>query len=222
MTVTRRASLKERVSDSSRRKKFHRFMTLARPVSTSTVIDVGVSDGIHGEAAWKASNFFEALYPYPANIVAVGLHEGLAFRRPDIEFRYVQGDGCDLPFPDDSFDFYFSNAVVEHVGDVTRQRRFVSEALRVAPVVFITTPNILFPVEQHTFLPIVHRLPAAPRRRAFVALRRPHGNDVTLLGPRSFRNLFPPRVEVRVQWLGASLIAFAQRGQASQRARGAL
>ena len=49
----------------------------------------------------------------------------------------MSGDACALPFADQAFDVVFSNAVIEHVGDVERQRRFVAEALRVGRRVFI-------------------------------------------------------------------------------------
>jgi len=42
----------------------------------------------------------------------------------------------------------------------------VAEALRVAPRVFVTTPNRWFPIELHTRAPLVHWLPDAAAHRA--------------------------------------------------------
>jgi hypothetical protein len=195
----------------SRRRKFDQFMALARPAASDRVIDVGVDDSSYRQSDWWPTNFFEARYPYPENITAVGLHEGEDFARQHPAVRYVQADGCSLPFDDLAFDSYFSNAVVEHVGDRDRQREFVAEAVRVARKVFMTTPNFWFPVEQHTWVPLVHWLPPRQRRAAFNRLGRPRANEIWLLKPRDFKALFPPGVDVRLEYSAASIIAFARR-----------
>jgi hypothetical protein len=63
---------------------------------------------------------------------------------------YVQCDGTNLPFRDAAFDFVFSNAVVEHVGDAEQQTRFIAEHRRVGRWWAATTPNRWFPIESHT------------------------------------------------------------------------
>ena len=74
--------------------------------------------------------------------------------------KFVQGDGCDLPFGDKEFDLVFSSAVLEHVGNYQRQKKFVAEAVRCSrKYVFLTTPNRYHPFEFHTYLPILHWLP---------------------------------------------------------------
>ena len=93
------------------------FMELMRPSPETVVLDVGVDDLGYGEAGeWATANFFEEHYPWPAQVTAVGLHEGRRFRRRYPTVGFVQADGCDLPFADGEFDICFSNAVVEHVG----------------------------------------------------------------------------------------------------------
>jgi len=103
-----------------------------------------------------------------------------------------------LPFEDDTFDVAFSNAVVEHVGGREEQRRFVTELCRVAPRVFVSTPNRWFPVETHTLVPLVHWLPRVGRDRVFGALRRRTWEGVELLTRRELLALFPAGVEPRV------------------------
>lgn len=63
---------------------------------------------------------------------------------------WIQADGLNLPFQDEEFDFVFSNAVIEHVGNESDQILFIKEHARVGKNWMITTPNRLFPIESHT------------------------------------------------------------------------
>ena len=187
-------------------------MELMRPGPATTVLDVGVGDVGFGEAEQCATeNFFEEFYPWRENVTAVGLHGGRLFAARYPAVRYVQADGCELPFADREFDLYFSNAVVEHVGDRERQRRFVAEAVRVAERVFLTTPNRWFPVEVHTRLPFVHWLAPAAAARWYERLGKPWAKELNLLRPGELRALFPPGVPVRVVNLGMTLVAVVDR-----------
>ncbi len=199
--------LAARVSLWSRRRKMDAFLRLARPTPDSSVVDVGVGDTGFDEEAGTGSthNFFEALYPWPDRITAVGVTELDRFAAAFPQIRAVRADGRDLPFADGEFDVAFSNAVVEHVGGRDDQRAFVHELCRVASRVFVTTPNRWFPIEVHTLLPLVHWLPARERRRAFELLRRAPPDGTELLGPGELRELFPR--PVRVLNRGLTLIA---------------
>jgi len=79
-------------------------------------------------------------------------------------FTVVSGDGCQLPFRDQSFEIVFSNSVIEHVGSSEQQRRFAGEVRRVGKRYWVQTPNRWFPVEQHLLTPLVHWLPASFQR----------------------------------------------------------
>jgi hypothetical protein len=197
------------VSLRSRRRKLRLFLQEMRPTADTTVLDVGADEigfGVEGgQARCSTHNFFEELYPWPGRITAVGLHDGSGFRAAYPAVAYVRADGCALPFADGSFDLYFSNAVIEHVGGRERQRAFVAEATRVARRVFLTTPNRWFPVEVHTRLPLVHWLPAAATGRVYDAVGKPWAKDNHLLGPAELRALFP--VPVRIVNLGLTLVA---------------
>ena len=150
-------------------------------------------------------NFFEELYPWPERITALGEHAGDAFRARFPAVRYVQGDALELPFEDAAFDVVFSNAVIEHVGGRDRQEAFVREALRVAPRVFVTTPNRWFPIEVHTRLPLVHWLPERVTHRAYDLARKPWAKQNHLLGPGDLERLFP--AGARIVNLGMTLVA---------------
>ncbi len=95
--------------------------------------------------------------------------------------------------------------MIEHVGPRERQALFVSEAIRVARRVFVTTPNRWFPIEVHTRLPVVHWLPDAVAHRAYDLAGKGYGKDNLLLGPADLRALFP--TPVRIVNLGMTLVA---------------
>src|SRR5438067_3509758 len=169
-----------RVSLRSRQQKLVRFLDLFQPGPGTTVLDVGVTDAPFGGGS--TDNFFEALYPWPERITAVGHTELARFEAAFPQVRAVRADGRSLPFADGEFELGFSNAVVEHVaGGREGQRQFVHELCRVARRVFVTTPNRWFPLEVHTLLPLVHWLPAGPRQRLI-----PYGDVLDPLGPKAF------------------------------------
>jgi hypothetical protein len=125
---------------------------------------------------------------------------------------YSSGDACDLPFPDDSFDYVFSNAVIEHVGGPVRARQMLSESRRVARRgAFHTTPDRWFPVETHTQLPLLHWLPRPMQARAFRAAGRPYWTTgyYWLYGRRSFAALDP---DFAVERLSPVALVAAWRG----------
>ena len=141
-------------------------------------------------------------------------------------FQTVSATGCELPFPDQSFDVVFSNSVIEHVGSPERQRRFAQEIARVGRAYWVQTPNRWFPVEPHLLTPFLHWLPSPVR--AWVARRfsvwqwvtRPSTDrgdfyiehflaDIRLLGPREMKRFFPDGGLIRERLLGLtkSLVA---------------
>ena len=188
-----------RVSLRSRERKLRQFLDLLEPGPGTTVVDVGVTDAPFGEGS--TDNFFEAMYPWPERITAVGHTELDRFAAAFPSVRAVRADGRELPFADGAFDLGFSNAVVEHVaGGRDGQRRFVHELCRVARRVYVTTPNRWFPLEVHTLRPFVHWLPGGPRRRLV-----PFDDVLDPLGPKDFAALFP--YSVRVLNNGMTLVA---------------
>jgi hypothetical protein len=148
-----------------RRKMFARFMAEAAPTASDAVLDVGVTS----DRSYEHSNYFEAWYPHPHRITAVGLDDARFLEAQYPGLRFHQADARALPFADASFDHVHSAAVIEHVGSRNEQQRLINELWRVARrTVFITTPNRWFPVEVHTGVPLLHWLP--PRQfRSFLS-----------------------------------------------------
>ena len=186
----------------SRRHKLKLFLDFVQPTEETTVVDVGVADTPFGKGEGQAltHHFFEALYPWPEQITAVGNVPLTNFAQAFPQIQTVVADGRDLPFADGEFDVAFSNAVVEHVGGRDDQERFCHELCRVAKRVFVTTPNRRFPIDPHTLLPFVHWLPDG---------RRPRSLDGTRpLSGRALRSLFPYRV--RIVNTGLTLVAVGE------------
>lgn len=154
----------------------------------------------------ESDNLLEKLYPYKNQIVAVGIQEYCKEKWPYPEVTYVQADGRYLPFKDNTFDFVYSNAVIEHVGSYEDQRRFVAECYRVAKKgVFISTPNRYFILEVHTRLPFVGWLPRAILKR-IVDCKLGKGYPLNPLSFRELRGLFPENCSVRI--IGQRFIPF--------------
>ncbi len=194
------------ISLRSRERKLRLFLDELQPTPETSVLDVGADERGFGEGEGCGTlNFFEERYPWPERITALGLHDGRSFRERYPAIRYVQGDACDLPFADGEFDVVFSNAVIEHVGGRARQRKLVSEAIRVGRRVFITTPNRRFPIELHTRLPLVHWLPEAVAHGVYQAIGKGFATEIHLLSRRGLESLFPGRV--RIVSLGMTLVA---------------
>jgi hypothetical protein len=198
----------------SRQRRFDAFMREMRPSENDRVLDVGVTD-----VPTRSSNFLEASYPWPANIVAVAPSRPEHFLRafPDVTFKL--GDGRELPFADGEFDIGFSNAVLEHVGSREDQRRFVGEMTRTCRRAFICTPNARFPVDPHTLLPFVHWLPRPMRHRLLRATGNARWASEDALNPLTaseFLALFPPGTQVRLvrqRMLGMTSVLVAITGQ---------
>jgi SAM-dependent methyltransferase len=170
-------------------------MEVMAPTPSCRILDVGATP----DQTLIDSNFFERFYPYKNRLVATSIEYIPFLGREYPGCVFVQADGEMLPFVDDAFDIVFCSAVLEHVGDHTHQRAFISELLRVGKKFFITTPNRLFPIEFHTFLPFIHWLPQ-PIHQAilrFIGLEFwSRTENLNLLTPGKLIDLFPPEVKL--------------------------
>jgi hypothetical protein len=197
----------------SRMVRFQRFMSEMRPTAVSRILDVGVTD-----TAWRSGNFIEPNYPWPSQITAVSIDPVPTFQRHHPDVTLVIADGKSLPFPDQSFEIGFSNAVIEHVGSRKEQRKLVAEMLRTCRRVFIATPNAGFPIDPHTLLPFAHWLPTRIWHRVLRFAGQESWADLDRLNPldgRELRALFPPSIPVRIvrqRLLGLTSVIIAIAG----------
>jgi len=182
--------------------KADQFLALLGTEPPGRLLDVGGGTGMSGE--------FALMYERFESVTIVNLDPPARAPNGRYDVRIVNADGRELPFASGSFDWVFSNAVIEHVGDWEQQRRFADEIRRVASKgYFITTPNLYFPIEPHALLPLYQFY---PERLKPLALRVSPGymnepEPICLLSKRRLKKLFPGACVERVN-LSSALIAF--------------
>jgi ubiquinone/menaquinone biosynthesis C-methylase UbiE len=182
--------------------KSERFLSLLSTRHAGRLLDVGGGTGMNGE--------FARLYQRFDSVTVANLNLPDHCAEGPYNLRIVNADGRFLPFADKSFDWVFSNAVIEHVGNWEDQLQFAAEVRRVASRgYFITTPNLYFPIEPHALLPLYQFYPE--RLKPF-ALRLSPGymkdvEHIELLTNKKLQTLFP---EAQVQHVNfaSALIAF--------------
>ena len=148
------SAIKKGVTISSRNEKLDQFYS--KFTEGMSVLDVGFKNEIKKKVP-DTTNYFLKSYRYAHNT-----YTGLSIEDTDgmdqlyPKCRFVSYDGGVFPFKDNEFDWVFSNAVIEHVGDNLKQKQFLNEMLRVAKNVYFTTPNKYFPIESHTNIIFLH------------------------------------------------------------------
>jgi N-acetylglucosaminyldiphosphoundecaprenol N-acetyl-beta-D-mannosaminyltransferase len=172
------------------------------------LLDVGGGPGIDGEFLQLYANF---------RAVVVANPQEPRFAMPNgLPVQLITADGRNLPFESRSFDWVFSNAVIEHVGGWGDQIRFANEIRRMsAKGYFVTTPNKFFPIEPHTLLPFYQFLPVHIQRRIVpysVGYLKQY-EVVHLLTAMQMKKLFPEARVVSLGFpiLGNSLVAFHRK-----------
>jgi len=205
--AARPRSIAERLVIKARSEIYSDFMRICRPSPADSILDVGVSDVV-GESP----NLLERLYPHRERITALGLGSAEAFQSefPEVHYRQVQRNSP-FPFPDRSFDIAMSNAVLEHVGSVDSQLRFVAELMRVARQVFITVPHRFFPIEHHTAIPLLHYFDSTFSAACRLAGKAEWSEErnLILMSRGRLRRTWPQKEAVTVGFTGICLGPFS-------------
>jgi ubiquinone/menaquinone biosynthesis C-methylase UbiE len=192
-----------------RNQKIELFLSLVRATGGGgRLLDIGGGSGIDGE--------FLNLYKHFDEVTVVNLMPQPIIAPTGVTLKTLVADGRNLPFGPRSFDWVFSNAVIEHVGPWAQQQRFANEIRRVASRgYFVTTPNKFFPIEPHTMLPFYQFLPLALQKK--VAPFSPgylrEYEEIHLLSRAQMKALFPEAriLPIGFPVLGNSLIAYHLR-----------
>lgn len=140
----------------ARKRLFQRLTETVNLNSLETILDIGAT----ADQKNDDSNFFLKNFLCCKKITALSNEDAHWLEQEYPNIKFVLGDGRCMPFSDNSFDFVFSNAVIEHVGNLSQQEKFIQESIRVSKKhIFFTTPNRWYPIEFHTLLPLIHFLP---------------------------------------------------------------
>jgi len=135
------------------------------------------------------------------------------------KINFAEGNALNLyQFKENEFDVVFSNSVIEHVGDYSRQQKMRDEILRVGKYSFIQTPNFYFPIEPHYRFPFFFLLSKAAKKyllktyhlrtrtKRKVPLDRKSTdaemNNIHLLKRKDIINLFPSNVLICERFFG--------------------
>lgn len=113
--------------------------------SSLKLLDIGTGNG---EIAFYLSQFFDV------TSVDVSDH-----RSQHNGFSFVLVDGEYLPFEEKRFDIVISNHVIEHVNSAELHLSEIHRVLKSDGLVYLATPNRLWPWEVHYRLLLLHYLP---------------------------------------------------------------
>jgi 2-polyprenyl-3-methyl-5-hydroxy-6-metoxy-1,4-benzoquinol methylase len=188
-----------------RHRRYELFCELCAVRSDDRIVDLGAGSG-------AALERFNIVNP----IVAVDLNPRPGGWLAQENVSVVQADATKLPFADGEFDVAFSNSVIEHIPPAA-QPAFAAEVRRVAGRYFVQTPNKYFPIEPHYQLPLFQFMPRSLRKRLNQRFNlgwqpKGHWEEITLLTPKSLRNLFPDAEIRRERLFGLTKSLIAVRG----------
>lgn len=131
--------------DKFRKRRFEKFLSVLSVTKNNTILDVGGSPYF-----WEGSGLEDKV---------TILNNRLPNDQPK-PYRWVKGDACNMDmFDDRSFCLVFSNSVIEHVGDFSRQQKMAGEIRRVGKKYWVQTPYRHFPIEPHFIFPFYQYLP---------------------------------------------------------------
>lgn len=147
-------SLKRSIQPISRNKKQHQFYLLFK--EDETVLDIGVHSEKSSKSPESANHFIKTFKYNPSNYTGLGIEDMSAVTNKYPKMNFVQYSGGTFPFKNNEFDWAYSNAVIEHVGDIAAKVDFINEMSRVCKNVFFTTPNKYFPIDAHTMVWFIH------------------------------------------------------------------
>ncbi len=195
--------------------------------ANTKILDLGSENGSHIHSVLNGTKV-DPKNVYIADICSEAVNEGnklYGYNAATIN------EGEPLPFPDRFFDILSCSSVIEHITvpkdqvwslssgsefkrrSLHRQQQFAKEIKRLGRQYFVQTPNKYFPIESHTWLPIVAYIPR-PILLPILRLTNRIGVKKTnpdwyLLNENEFSNLFQNSNVLKEKVLGLtkSLIA---------------
>lgn len=146
-------TFKKKVSDNNRLKKYKLAASFIK--DNNKVIDIGIDPSLNDNI-----NYFEKLYDLKNELTCIGVFDDYSkFKAHFPNYKLIQFDGFNFPAFLTPFDFAFSNAVIEHVGNYDNQLNWLTSISKLTKTLFITTPNRWLPYEIHSNTFFFHWLP---------------------------------------------------------------
>lgn len=202
-------NLVKNYSAKAREKRAKLFLENFALDSSTKILDLGSENGVNIYNILKSTNV------KAENVFIADIDENL-IKSGSEQFGFnavLIGEKGKIDFDDGFFDIVYCSSVIEHttvdkseVWDYKsgaefekaawqRQKSFAAEIIRLGKQYFVQTPCKSFPVESHTWLPIVGYLPREVllpvlkvSNRFWVKAAEP---DFNLLGEGEMKNLFP-------------------------------
>lgn len=196
-------------SGNSRNKRAKIFRESFSINQDTKILDLGSEDGEN------ISSILNETDANPKNVYIADI-EANAVQEGNRNFGYhavLIGESGKLPFPDKFFDVVFCSSVIEHTtvakaevwnwksgrrfreAAFSRQKMFADEIVRLGRQYFVQTPCKTFPIESHSWLPLVGYFPRELlvstlklSNRFWVKQTPP---DFNLLGKADMQKLFP-------------------------------
>jgi len=207
------------LSNRLRTRRMELFESLIAPLPRPVrIVDLGGTPSFWEHRGWAGRAEVE--------ITTVNLHPEVS---PHVNIRCLAGDvtGENL-LRGQQFDVAFSNSVIEHLFTWSGQQAMARVMRRLAPAIWLQTPNFWFPMEPHFHVPGWQWLPK--RLRVAIIRRRrcgwrgpcpdPHDaralvDEVQLLSKRQLSALFPTATIVPERLAGLTKSWIVHEGFAS-------
>ncbi len=214
----------------ARAKRARVFREVFEIMARTRIVDIGSEDGSSIAAVLQGTGV------KPKNVYIADIESELV-QRGHKHYGFVPvviPESGRLPFEDQYFDIVYCSSVIEHVtvpkaivwnvvsgkefreAAAHRQAEFAAEIRRLGKGYFVQTPNKWFPIESHTWLPLVSYLPRwilVPllniSNRFWVKKTTP---DWFLLTATNMKILFPDAVLRKERFAGLTKSIMAIKG----------
>jgi ubiquinone/menaquinone biosynthesis C-methylase UbiE len=161
------------------------------------------------------ASFFASIFPRPEQVICVDINYTVACQAKlnQSSLHIVVANGQRLPLANQSVDATVCNSVVEHVADPSL---LAAEIKRVSKRYFLQTPNMAFPLELHSHIPIpfFHLIPFRWLQRLVSRIfgaNFDYINSVCYLSERQLKDLFPEAQITYERVLGLKKSFYVQR-----------
>ncbi|BCG96154.1 class I SAM-dependent methyltransferase [Mesorhizobium sp. 131-2-1] len=150
-------------SRNAKARKIAMLSGMTAPKSGMRMLEVGCGSGF-------IASYFSELGFGPRGTFATDINDERQIKQG---YVFHKVDDTRLPFPNEHFDLVVTNHVIEHVGDLTEQRRHLDEihrCLKPDGTLYFAVPNKWRLFETHYKLPLLSWLPA-PIADRYIRLR---------------------------------------------------